>query len=263
MPQGLFIVIEGVDGAGTTTQVAALANMLKQRRWAVRETREPSTGPVGALLRLCLSGRLVSPGQLGMRAPNWKTMALMFAADRMDHIEAEIDPLLEEGVCVISDRYYHSSVAYQSRTASDTSGAIAWIRSINSQARKPDLTLVLDVPADQAKARRRLRGAQAERAMQHAAGAAFHLAGGAAGEGQQQQALRVRARLDQARDARRQRLGLARAGAGDHQQRAVPGNAVFIEAVLDCRALLGIQVGEDVGRAGRGVGEGGTHGAAS
>ena len=158
MPQGLFIVIEGVDGAGTTTQVAALANVLKQRRWAVRETREPSTGPVGALLRLCLSGRLVSPGQLGMRAPNWKTMALMFAADRMDHIEAEIDPLLEEGVCVISDRYYHSSVAYQSRTASDTSGAIAWIRSINSQARKPDLTLVLDVPADQAKARRRLRG---------------------------------------------------------------------------------------------------------
>jgi dTMP kinase len=93
-----------------------------------------------------------------MRAPNWKTMALMFAADRMDHIEAEINPLLEEGACVISDRYYHSSVAYQSRSANDMSGAIAWIRSINAQARKPDLTLVLDVPADQAKARRRQRG---------------------------------------------------------------------------------------------------------
>jgi dTMP kinase len=158
MPQGLFIVIEGVDGAGTTTQVAAVASVLRQRRWAVRETREPSAGPVGALLRLCLSGRLVTAGQLGMRAPNWKTMALMFAADRMDHIEAEIGPLLEEGVCVISDRYYHSSVAYQSRSASDMSGAIDWIRSINSQARKPDLTLVLDVPAEQAKARRRQRG---------------------------------------------------------------------------------------------------------
>jgi dTMP kinase len=93
-----------------------------------------------------------------MHAPNWKTMALMFAADRMDHIEAEIGPLLEEGVCVISDRYYHSSVAYQSRSANDTAAAITWIRSINSQARKPDLTLVLDVPADQAKARRKQRG---------------------------------------------------------------------------------------------------------
>jgi dTMP kinase len=158
MPQGLFIVIEGVDGAGTTTQVSAVTKALRQRRWAVRETREPSTGPIGALLRLCLSGRLVTPGQLGMRAPNWKTMALMFAADRMDHIEAEIGPLLEEGVVVISDRYYHSSVAYQSQTANDVSGAITWIRNINAQARKPDLTIVLDVPADQAKARRRQRG---------------------------------------------------------------------------------------------------------
>jgi dTMP kinase len=158
MPQGLFIVIEGVDGAGTTTQVAAVAAVLRQRRWAVRETREPSTGPIGALLRLCLTGRLVTPGQLGMRAPGWETMALMFAADRLDHIEAEISPLLEEGACVISDRYYHSSVAYQSLSASDQTAAIGWIRSINAQARKPDITLVLDVPADQAKARRRLRG---------------------------------------------------------------------------------------------------------
>jgi dTMP kinase len=158
MPQGLFVVIEGVDGAGTTTQVGAVASALRQRRWAVCETREPSTGPIGALLRLCLTGRLVTPGELGMRAPNWKTMALMFAADRMDHIEAEISPLLEEGACVISDRYYHSSVAYQSQTANDVPGAITWIRSINSQARKPDLTLVLDVPAEQAKARRRQRG---------------------------------------------------------------------------------------------------------
>lgn len=158
MPQGLFVVIEGVDGAGTTTQVAAVAAALRERRWAVRETREPSPGPVGALLRLCLSGRLVTPGPLGMRAPNWKTMALMFAADRLDHIESVVAPLLEEGVCVISDRYYHSSVAYQSLSASDMPAAIAWIRSVNAQARKPDLTLVLDVPAEQAKARRRTRG---------------------------------------------------------------------------------------------------------
>jgi len=158
MPSGHFIVIEGVDGAGTTTQVSQLSAALRERCWAVRETREPSGGPVGALLRLFLTGRLVTPGQLGMRAPSWKTMALMFAADRLDHIEAEIAPLLEEGVCVISDRYYHSSVAYQALGASDMPGAIGWIRTLNLHARKPDLTIVLDVSAEQAKERRGKRG---------------------------------------------------------------------------------------------------------
>ena len=154
MSHGLFIVIEGVDGAGTTTQVSQLVAALRERRWAVRETREPSGGPVGALLRLFLTGRLVTPGQLGMRAPSWKTMALMFAADRLDHIEAEIAPLLEEGVCVVSDRYYHSSVAYQALGANDMPSAIDWIRTLNLHARKPDLTIVLDVSAEQARERR-------------------------------------------------------------------------------------------------------------
>ena len=158
MSQGRFIVIEGVDGAGTTTQVSKLAAALRQRQLAVRETREPSAGPVGALLRLCLTGRLVTPGPMGVRAPNWKTMALMFAADRLDHVEAEISPLLEDGVTVISDRYYHSSVAYQALGADQPEPAIAWIRTLNSQARKPDLTIVLDVPAAEAAERRRMRG---------------------------------------------------------------------------------------------------------
>jgi dTMP kinase len=64
-------------------------------------------------------------------------------------------PLLGEGVNVISDRYYHSSVAYQSLTGA---GSIAWIREQNQHARRPDLTLVLDVPADVAERRRRARG---------------------------------------------------------------------------------------------------------
>jgi dTMP kinase len=158
MRSGLFIVLEGVDGAGTTTQAARLAQTLRARRCVVHETREPSTGPVGALLRLALSGRLVTPGQLGSRAPGWRTMALMFAADRLDHIEAEITPLLDDGMCVISDRYYHSSVAYQSLSANDSAAAIAWIRSINQHARTPDLTIVLDVSAPVAAQRRRSRG---------------------------------------------------------------------------------------------------------
>lgn len=158
MSNGRLIVIEGVDGAGTTTQVSQLAAALRQRQIAVRETREPSTGPIGALLRLCLTGRLVTPGPLGPRAPSWKTMALMFAADRLDHVEAEIAPLLEDGVTVISDRYYHSSVAYQALGADPAEPAIAWIRTLNAHARKPDLTIVLDVPLSEAAARRRVRG---------------------------------------------------------------------------------------------------------
>jgi dTMP kinase len=157
MREGLFIVIEGVDGAGTTTQVAQLAAALRGRV-AVRETREPTVGPVGALLRLAINGRLVTPGALGVHAPGWKTLALMFAADRVDHIEAEIAPLLAEGVCVISDRYYHSSVAYQSRNADAGPEAIGWIREINRHARRPDLTIVLDVSAETSAERRRLRG---------------------------------------------------------------------------------------------------------
>jgi dTMP kinase len=86
-------------------------------------------------------------------------MALLFAADRLDHIAVEIDPLLEQGVCVISDRYYHSSVAYQALTsAGDRARAIGWIRELNAHARKPDLTIVLDVSAAQAAERRRQRG---------------------------------------------------------------------------------------------------------
>lgn len=157
MRQGLFIVIEGVDGAGTTTQVAQLGAALRSRV-AVRETREPTVGPVGALLRLAINGRLVTPGPLGVHAPGWKTLALMFAADRLDHIEAEIAPQLAEGVCVISDRYYHSSVAYQSRNPDAGPEAISWIREINRYARRPDLTIVLDVSAKASAERRRLRG---------------------------------------------------------------------------------------------------------
>jgi dTMP kinase len=89
-------------------------------------------------------------------------MALLFAADRADHVEAEIEPNLRDGVTVISDRYYHSSIAYQSATApegADRAGEVAkWVREINRYARKPDLTIVLDIPPDVAARRRAERG---------------------------------------------------------------------------------------------------------
>ncbi len=157
MREGLLIVLEGVDGAGTTTHTTRLSDTLRSRI-AVRATREPTAGPVGALLRHALTGRLVTPGELTARAPGWTTMALMFAADRMDHLEVEILPMLREGVSVFCDRYYHSSVAYQSLTAGGGHDAIAWIRELNRHARPADLTLVLDVPAKVAAERRRRRG---------------------------------------------------------------------------------------------------------
>ena len=78
--RGRFVVLEGIDGSGTTTHVARLAERLRALRVPVRATREPSDGPAGTLIRHVLAGRVVVPGG---RAPGWATMALLFAADRM------------------------------------------------------------------------------------------------------------------------------------------------------------------------------------
>jgi dTMP kinase len=155
--EGILIVLEGVDGAGTTTQTARLCDTLRTHAPA-HSTREPSIGPIGALLRQALTGRWVTPSEQGPRAPGWVTLALLFAADRNDHLEAEVIPLLSQGVHVVSDRYYHSSVAYQSISAGRGLETVAWIRELNRHARKPDLTIVLDVPAAVAEQRRRARG---------------------------------------------------------------------------------------------------------
>jgi dTMP kinase len=154
------LVLEGIDGAGTTTHAARLADRLRAARVPVRATREPSDGPIGTLVRQVLTGRMVVPGG---RAPGWATMALLFAADRMDHVESEIEPFLADGGVVVSDRYDASSLAYQSvssgRQAKD---AVEWIRSLNRHVRRPDLTIVLDVSPETAAQRRLLRGEAAQ-----------------------------------------------------------------------------------------------------
>jgi dTMP kinase len=157
---GRFVVIEGIDGSGTTTQVARLAERLRAARIAVRATREPSDGPIGTLVRQVLTGRVVVPGG---RAPGWATMALLFAADRMDHVESEIEPFASEGGVVLSDRYDASSLAYQSvSSGADAREALEWIRSLNRYVRRPDLTIVLDVLPDVAADRRAQRGEAAQ-----------------------------------------------------------------------------------------------------
>lgn len=154
MIEGLLIVLEGVDGAGTTTHTKLLSAALEGRGLPVRMTREPSDGPVGVQIRQFLTGRLIVPGLQGPRPPSWTTMALLFAADRMDHVESTILPNLNDGVTVLSDRYYHSSVAYQSITGGGDLEAVTWVKTLNQHARRPDLTIVLDIPPEVSAKRR-------------------------------------------------------------------------------------------------------------
>src|SRR5258705_309057 len=100
----MFIVLEGLDGAGTTTQTERLAAALRARGQTVLATAEPTDGPVGRLLRRFLSGEL----EIEETA-----QALLFAADRLHHLQNQIEPTLAGGAIVISDRYYLSNLAYQ------------------------------------------------------------------------------------------------------------------------------------------------------
>lgn len=153
----MFIVLEGIDGSGTTTQVTRLAEALARSGHPAHPSREPSTGLVGRFLREILaSGRPVE------EAPDWKTMALLFAADRADHCAVEIAPRLAEGEVVISDRYLLSSVVYQSATSTVPEEAAAFVRAVNQGALVPDLTLVVDIDPRVAKARRAARGGAPE-----------------------------------------------------------------------------------------------------
>ena len=157
MIEGLFIVLEGVDGAGTTTHTTRLKQALREKGLPITTTREPSDGPIGVLIRQILIGRVVVPGISGHRPSSWTTMALLFAADRMDHLEATIHPNLMDGVTVLSDRYDFSSVAYQSVSAGADAETVNWVRTLNAHARRPDLTIVLDVDPTEAARRRKDR----------------------------------------------------------------------------------------------------------
>lgn len=138
-------MIEGLDGAGTTTQVRRLVEHLNARGQRAHATREPSDGPVGKLIREMLTGGHAITGQ----AISQSTFGLLFAADRLDHLQREVEPKLAAGTWVVSDRWYHSSLAYQG-TGADRD----WIGMINARARKPDITVFLKVRPEVAAERR-------------------------------------------------------------------------------------------------------------
>ena len=139
---GVFIVLEGLDGCGTTTQAALLKGWFGGDGAVFGKcaaTFEPTPGPAGNVARMALNHRVnLDP----------KTVALLFAADRADHVfktddgrqEPGIAHLLTQGVHVVSDRYVLSSLAYQSLDL-----PLEWVFQINSQVIPPDLTVYLDV----------------------------------------------------------------------------------------------------------------------
>ena len=152
-----FISIDGVDGAGKGTQVQLLRDTLIARGKKVHVTCEPSDWPIGVMIRKYLRHELTDG------VPGWDAMALLFAADRMQHLEHEILPRLARGEVVITDRYDASSIAYQSAMRGETADeALEWIASINGHARRPDLTIVLDVDPEVAAQRRSTRGGSEE-----------------------------------------------------------------------------------------------------
>jgi dTMP kinase len=124
------------------------------RRLWVLATAEPSRGPIGTLARLAISKRLKGgEGQELDRA----ALSLLFAADRLDHSQAEILPALLRGQWVVSDRYALSSLAYQTLDLPER-----FVVQINARALRPDLTILLDLPAEQAVKRRRAAKPQAD-----------------------------------------------------------------------------------------------------
>lgn len=126
---GTLIVVEGPDGAGTTTQSKKLAEEL-DAYW----TCEPTDDSIGVKVDEMISSDDYSA----------ESIALGFAADRMVHLEEEVIPRLENGETVVCDRYYHSSMVYQPVLGAD----FDWVKELNENALKPDLTVLLDVSAD-------------------------------------------------------------------------------------------------------------------
>jgi dTMP kinase len=133
--KGIFIVIEGLDGSGKTTQAKLLAEKLSNSH-KVLLTAEPSNGKIGTFIR---NSFLYEQTRLPTEAE-----ALLFAADRIEHMQAELKPALDDGKIVLCDRYVYSSLAYQGSAGL----SLEWIKTINARAIQPDFSLFLDVCPD-------------------------------------------------------------------------------------------------------------------
>ncbi|KNB52117.1 dTMP kinase [Streptomyces caatingaensis] len=143
---GFFIAFEGGDGAGKSTQVQAIAEWIRAKGHEVVVTREPGATPIGKRLRAILLD--VASAGLSDRAE-----ALLYAADRAEHVNAVVRPALERGAVVISDRYIDSSVAYQGAGRDLSPTEIARINRWATEGLVPHLTVLLDVSPETARER--------------------------------------------------------------------------------------------------------------
>ncbi|MFK4823796.1 dTMP kinase [Paenochrobactrum sp. BZR 588] len=143
---GLFITFEGGEGAGKSTQIALLADYLKSAGFDPLITREPGgSNGAEAVRHVILSGAAEEYGSA--------MEAVLFAAARNDHIEQLIRPALEEGRIVLCDRFIDSSRVYQGVTGNLDAGFMTTLERISIDGVKPDMTFILDIPAEKGMAR--------------------------------------------------------------------------------------------------------------
>ncbi|MBM0232215.1 dTMP kinase [Micromonospora sp. STR1_7] len=136
---GLFVVFEGGEGAGKSTQLTALAERLRDQGRDVVVTREPGATGVGQRIRSLVLDTS------GDEAPSPRAEALLYAADRAHHVATVVRPALVQGGVVISDRYVDSSLAYQGAGRTLPVDEVSWLSSWATGGLKPDLVVLLDV----------------------------------------------------------------------------------------------------------------------
>ncbi|WP_296182474.1 dTMP kinase [uncultured Mobiluncus sp.] len=142
--QGLFVAFEGCDGVGKTTQITRAASWVRQQGWDVIETREPGGTDLGVALRQLL----LDAGDVSARAE-----ALLFAADRAQHVHKLIIPAINDGKVVITDRYLASSIAYQGHGRELGAREIRDLSMWATGGLVPNLTVLLDLDPEAAAAR--------------------------------------------------------------------------------------------------------------
>jgi dTMP kinase len=137
-PRGVFVCFEGGEGAGKSTQSRLLRERLEADGHVVLLTREPGATPVGATVR-----RIVLDPATGELAD--RTEALLYAADKAEHIHAVVGPALERGEVVVTDRYVDSTLAYQGAGRSLDSADLEWVARWATDDLRPHLTVLLDL----------------------------------------------------------------------------------------------------------------------
>jgi dTMP kinase len=141
--RGVFIVFEGGEGSGKSTQVELLAVGLEAEGWDVAVTREPGATEVGQRIRSLLLNRTAGVAAAVTLAP--RAEALLYAADRAHHVASVVRPALAKGSIVISDRYIDSSLAYQGAGRTLPVDEVSWLSTWATGGLVPDLVVLLDI----------------------------------------------------------------------------------------------------------------------